>query len=79
MSGMDGNPYGTATKVSATEHEDDEHWGNTQAVMALAYEQRTANLISLMDHVRNDDTMEALKDVVFERVGLITRPKKAAK
>lgn len=74
---MEGNPYGTATKVSATEHEHDGDWGNTQAVMALAFEQRTANLIALADHVRSDATKTALIDVACERMGLIQPDRKA--
>lgn len=74
MSLMNGNPYATATKVSSTEHEHDGDWGNTQAVMALAFEQRTANLIAFVESLTGNPyyrtTREAVVELVMERLGL---------
>lgn len=46
-------------------------YANTQAVLAVAVELRTANLLALADHVRTDRTKTALIDTVSERMGLI--------
>lgn len=76
MSLMDGNPYATASKVSATEHEHDGDWGNTQAVMALAFEQRTANLIAyqaLWNQIEDSRPTDEVDNEMAERLGLRER------
>ena len=66
MSNLPGNPHAEAWK-----DESDGAWGMTQATLALAYEQRTANLIALADLTMHgglnpDYDMET----IYNRLGL---------
>lgn len=49
MNDMSGNPYAEAHQHRPGVTEDDGHWAIAQATLALAYEQRTANLIAQLD------------------------------
>lgn len=73
MSNLPGNPHSEAWK-----DESDGQWGVVQATLALAYEQRTANLIALLDTPAGrlafmgepDDAMGAVQEEIRERLGL---------
>ena len=69
---MPGNPYATHSYVADDLPETDVDWAIVQATMALAYEQRTANLTALYAaQIRvNRPVPRGLHDLVFERLGL---------
>lgn len=84
MSHLTGNPYEGDADMYAVEACLRASWDEEERVilaglsaahstMALAFEQRTANLIALLDHTRTQDSVMALKEVVWERLGLCER------
>lgn len=73
MPNLPGNPYAEHSGVNATSCENDPQWGIAQAVMALAFEQRTANLTSLMAHCAQANAMDAaelLHPTIAARLGV---------
>lgn len=70
MSILPGNPYGTASNVSPHEGENDGDWTIAQATLALAYEQRTANLLALAQFTSGVQVAGDLMDQVAKRLGM---------
>lgn len=70
MSILPGNPYATAHNASPCEGENEGDWAIAQATLALAYEQRTANLIAVAKWTNGLDVASNLMDQVAERMGL---------
>jgi len=72
MSNLPGNPHAEAWK-----DEHDGAWGMTQATLALAFEQRTANLLKVLElQGRMQDVTQAFNLSAFDvapRLGLGAR------
>lgn len=70
---MKGNPYAQASKISAHLSEENELWGISQTVMALANELRTANLFAVYQtgfiDTLNDTQRLELEHEILERIG----------
>ncbi|PRB72515.1 hypothetical protein [Arthrobacter sp. MYb213] len=69
MSNLPGNPCGTASHVSPHEGENDGDWTIAQATLALAYEQRSANLIALATLTANSNTDYDM-ETIYKRLGM---------
>ena len=70
---MHGNPYAEKSAIQPHLTENDGFWGISQTIMALAYEQRTANLFALMQWARAQGDIEGsteLHNKIVERMGL---------
>ena len=65
MSHLPGNPHHALSEAAQTEHVAQAH-----ATLALAYEQRTANLIAVAKWTNGLDVASNLMDQVAERMGL---------
>ena len=74
MSDLPGNPFAETHTINGTLTEDDGDWAAAQATLALAYEQRTANLIALAQLCVSIDgpTVDLSEDLqqITERLGL---------
>ncbi|MGP9727930.1 hypothetical protein [Glutamicibacter sp. AOP3-A1-12] len=67
---LSGNPYGTASNISPHESEDDGHCIIAQATLALAFEQRTANLIAYIESFGGGIEYETIWADIRARLGL---------
>ncbi|WJZ27860.1 hypothetical protein MOMMJLID_CDS0052 [Arthrobacter phage 1191A] len=65
MSHLPGNPHHALSEAAQTEHV-----ARVHATLALAYEQRTANLIAVAKWTNGLDVASNLMDQVAERMGL---------
>lgn len=72
MSEFPGNPYGYQSAVNNKKPELEDAWGIAQALMAIAFEQRTANLQTerAWSASQGDgDTHYGLNDKIQKRLG----------
>lgn len=67
---MRGNPHAEASAVKAGVEELNEHWGIAQATLALAYEQRTANLIAFVKLQAEQSLTGGGLELLRKRLGL---------
>ena len=67
---MDGNPYAEQSAIQPHLTENDGFWGISQTIMALAYEQRTANLIAFSDVLMKSGLGPETLDDAAQRLGL---------
>ena len=66
MSAMEGNPH-----YEQSHNEDAPEWAHIEALRALAYEKRTANLIALMTWMGNSGMVsQEIASLIDERLGL---------
>lgn len=74
MSNLPGNPFAETHTINGTITEDDGDWATAQATLALAYEQRTANLLEVLElQGRMHDAQQAFNLSAYdvaERLGL---------
>lgn len=70
MSTLPGNPYANASNVSMHKGELDGDWAVAQATLALAYEQRTANLIALAQLTNPNLSPDYDMEKIYNRLGL---------
>lgn len=80
LSNLPGNPFAETHKVNGTLSEDDSEWAIAQATLALAYEQRTANLLKVLElQGRMQDVTQAFNLSAFDvapRLGLEPKPER---
>ena len=72
MSALPGNPHYDGARYHADGDEFDQCRAQAEAMLALAYEQRTANLIAYIDQLwrAGEDVPGALDAQIRERLGM---------
>jgi len=68
MNGMEGNPHFEAAWCGVRGDEYEVQAALVNATLALAFEQRTANMIAFLEYAEGDDYEGAIKDITQRMV-----------